>query len=296
MRRVWIWVFAGGAALLACAAVVRSAWRAARDEDATFHPERRTVSRPESLEHLDGLENATFYACNGLSMEGWWVPSKNGAAVALAHGSNADRSDLLIEARALAAAGYGVLVYDQPGHGESQGTVTLGACEIETLSAAVGFMIGHAGIDPNRLGAIGLSAGGAVVAMTSEKEPRLRAIALVATYTDYEEQIRYEYRATNPITLRAALSPSRRTFSQPLRPVEALGRSQARAVLVIGGADDPLIPAAMPVALDAAAAKARVPVHELWIVPNGRHLGYDETTSGAYTKRLVEFFDRTLKS
>jgi alpha-beta hydrolase superfamily lysophospholipase len=294
VRRVWIWLTAG-AALLVCAFVARSAWRAARDEDATFHPERHPVPRPDPLGDLEGLEDASFKACSDLAMEGWWVPSKNGAAIALAHGTNADRSDLLSEARALARAGYGVLVYDQPGHGESQGNATLGACEIEALQAALGFMTAHEGVDAKRLGAIGLSAGGAVVALTAEKEPRLRAIALVATYTDYEEHIRYEYRSTNPIARRAALSPSRRTFSRPLRPVDALTFTKARAVLVIGGTDDPAIAPWMPPALDAAAAKAGVPDHELWMIPGGRHLDYDAKTSGVYTKRLVAFFDRALK-
>jgi pimeloyl-ACP methyl ester carboxylesterase len=142
--------------LLVLASIGRSAWLAVRDEDATFHPERTPVPRPASIDGLDGLEDASFTACEeGFQMQGWWLPSKNGAAIVIAHGSNADRTDLLTEARALARKGYGVLLYDQPGHGESQGTVTLGKCEIDALGAALNFALARPGVDPQRLGAIG---------------------------------------------------------------------------------------------------------------------------------------------
>jgi hypothetical protein len=51
----------------------------------------------------------------------------------------------------------------------------------------------------------------------------------------------------------------------------------------------------MAPALDAAAAKAGATLHEVWMVPGGRHLRYDEKTGGSYSARLVQFFDRALE-
>ena len=48
--------------------------------------------------------------------------SKNGAAVVLVHGGGGDRTGPLAHAALLRRNGYGVLVYDSRGRGESEGT------------------------------------------------------------------------------------------------------------------------------------------------------------------------------
>ena len=46
---------------------------------------------------------------------GWYVPSRNGAAIVLVHGGGGDRQGTILHARMLAKAGYGVLLYDARG-------------------------------------------------------------------------------------------------------------------------------------------------------------------------------------
>ena len=69
-----------------------------------------------------GYEDVEFDAVDGLRLSGWYAPSRNGAAVVLVHGGGGDRTGPLDHARLLRRHGYGVLLYDSRGRGESEGT------------------------------------------------------------------------------------------------------------------------------------------------------------------------------
>src|SRR5207249_567589 len=101
-------------ALLPVAGGGVSAWRAARVALETFSPPRGVPLPPAGV----AVEHVTWSAA-GATIAGWYAPSQNRAAVILTHGSSADRSQLNTEFTALARAGFGVLAFDWPGHGES---------------------------------------------------------------------------------------------------------------------------------------------------------------------------------
>ena len=65
------------------------------------------------------FEAVEFPAADGVGLSGWYVPSHNGAAVVLLPGSGSTRSAVLDHAVVLAGGGYGVLLFDARGHGES---------------------------------------------------------------------------------------------------------------------------------------------------------------------------------
>ena len=62
-------------------------------------------------------ENVKFETSDGLELEGWYVPSKNGAAVIAFPGRNGPQK----QTRMLARHGYGVLLFDRRGEGKSEG-------------------------------------------------------------------------------------------------------------------------------------------------------------------------------
>ena len=70
-------------------------------------------------------EDVSFETDDGLTLRGWYAPSRNGAAVVLVHGLGGSRLGPRKHARLLAEHGYGVLLYDGRGRGESEGD-TLG--------------------------------------------------------------------------------------------------------------------------------------------------------------------------
>ncbi|HXN30272.1 MAG TPA: hypothetical protein VN894_00360, partial [Polyangiaceae bacterium] len=99
---------AAGVFSLLGAFVVFQAARAALAEAATFRPRRGPVARPPALVGLSALRDVSF-GSSGATVRGWFVPSRNGAAVVLVHGSGGDRSHVAAEARLLANAGFGAL-------------------------------------------------------------------------------------------------------------------------------------------------------------------------------------------
>ena len=105
-------------------------------------------------------EEVSFQTSDGLTLRGWYVPSKNGAAVAVLHGSSGARIRPLLHIRMLQAHGYGVLAYDTRGHGESDGTTNaLGWNAEKDASAALDYLESRDDVEPGRVGLLGLSMG-----------------------------------------------------------------------------------------------------------------------------------------
>ena len=68
-----------------------------------------------------GYASVTVRTADKVDLAGWYLPSRNGAAVVLLHGAGSTRSEVLDEASVLARNGFGVLMIDARGHGESSG-------------------------------------------------------------------------------------------------------------------------------------------------------------------------------
>ena len=102
-------------------------------------------------------EEVSFKTSDGLTLEGWYIPSKNRAAVIAFPG----RAGSQRPARMLARNGYGVLLFDRRGEGESDGDPNIFGWKGERdVHAAVEFLQQRPDVDPERIGGIGLSVGG----------------------------------------------------------------------------------------------------------------------------------------
>ena len=122
-------------------------------------------------------QTVTFPAADGTKLGGWYIPSKNRAAVIVVHGGGGDRTGALRHARLLSSLGYGVLLYDSRGRGTSEGDPNAqGWTWQDDVSGAIAFMRGRREVDPNRIGALGLSTGADVLIEAAAKHPGLNAV------------------------------------------------------------------------------------------------------------------------
>ena len=110
---------------------------------------------------------------DGLRLAGWYVPSRNGAAVIAFPG----RKGPVRHARMLARHGYGVLLLDRRGEGESEGDFNARGWGGEPdLRAAVAYLRGRPDVDGGRIGGLGLSVGGELLLQTAARDRGLRAV------------------------------------------------------------------------------------------------------------------------
>ena len=118
-------------------------------------------------------EDVTFRTSDGLELEGWYVPSKNGAAVISFPG----RSGTQKQARMLARHGYGVLLFDRRGEGESDGDPNAwGWGGYRDVEAAIAFLRQRPDVEPDRIAGIGLSVGGEMMLEAAARGADLAAV------------------------------------------------------------------------------------------------------------------------
>jgi hypothetical protein len=133
----------------------------------------RTPIGTFSIPHRD----VSFRAADGLVLSGWYVPSRNGAAIVIVHGGGGDRDGGRAHAAMLARAGYGVLLYDARGRGQSQGDPdAYGWTWNRDVDAAIGWLERQSDVKQGRIGALGLSTGADVLVEAAARRHDIRAV------------------------------------------------------------------------------------------------------------------------
>jgi alpha-beta hydrolase superfamily lysophospholipase len=106
-----------------------------------------------------------WFADQGVRTPGLYLRPAHpcGAAVCWVHGSGDEKAHYKWPiARALTARGIGVLTFDLPGHGEHPHRFSLPGA-LTAVPAALSYLAGRPDVDPDRLGAMGVSLGGALL-------------------------------------------------------------------------------------------------------------------------------------
>jgi hypothetical protein len=203
-----------------------------------LQPPRTPITQTPPDYGITTYSDVTFTSSDGITLRGWYIPSQNGAAVILAHGYVDNRQFLLPEAAFLSHAGYGVLLFDFRGHGESgSADVTLGDHERRDLRAALDFVAAQPDVDPNRIGGLGFSMGAATLTEVAAEDDRLRAVVIESSYATLDEVLRE--RLNLPGVLR---DPLVRVLEwqvhgniNAVRPVDDLCKISPRPVFLIYG-------------------------------------------------------------
>lgn len=272
------------------AAVFVVGWKGARAAYAVYAEFRKPPRGAPARPHMEHLIDVAFQRKDGATLRGWGFPSRNGAAVLLLHGSPSERTQMLPEAFALYHAGFGALVIDLPGYGESEGKIDWTPASADAVEAAITAMARLPGVEPSRLGAYGFSM--STLALTNEvpRDPRIAAVALSGTLVDYDHALAFEQGHWGPITAWPARAMARLLLDVPHMHAGDVSAISPRPVLFIHGSADAEVPLWMPRQLF---AQAREP-KELWIIPGGWHGDYQEVAGQAYFDRLISFFSQHL--
>lgn len=153
-------------------------------------PRHKKPVRTPSDFGLD-FQEVQFRTGDGVELAAWWVPSEASRAVVLVHGQASSKAErhVIETARVYASAGYGVLMVDLRGHGESgRARRTLGLREVLDVEAALGWLLKR-GFDPNRIVLHGWSAGAATV-LRAAPETGVAAVVEESGYADLPPLLR----------------------------------------------------------------------------------------------------------
>jgi dienelactone hydrolase len=243
-------------------------------------------------------QELTLRTSDGVSLAAWYVPSSNRAAVVLLHGAGSTRSDVLPQAAVLARAGFGVLLIDARGHGDSDGrAMDFGWHGDADIAAATSYLASLPEVDPQRIGALGLSMGGEEALGATATNELLRAVvaegatarvaADEAWLSDrhglrgaFQEQLERVQDVVTDALTDASVPSSLRSA------VETSGLT--RYLLITAGGVPNEGDAA---AYLAAAAPERV---QVWTVEEAGHTGGLEVAPDEWTSRVVSFLSEAL--
>jgi uncharacterized protein len=238
-----------------------------------------------------GFEEISFTTDDGLELEGWYVPSKNRAAVIAFPGRKGPQQ----QARMLVRHGYGVLLFDRRGEGDSEGDPnTLGWNGDRDLKAALAFLRDRTDVDPDRIGGIGRSVGGELMLETAAETDALKAVVSEgAGIRSVREASELKGTATwLAVPVWAGITAGTAVFSNHAPPPnlkDVVDRISPRAVFLIyakggqGGEE-----------LSQDFYESAGEPKEVWEVPEGGHVGGLDTRPREYERRVVAFFDQAL--
>jgi dienelactone hydrolase len=235
-------------------------------------------------------EDVRLHTSDGLELRGWYVPSRNHAAVIVFPG----RTGTQRQARMLVRHGYGVLLYDRRGEGESEGDPNGWGWDFDKdIRAGLAFLERRPDVDPGRIGGLGLSVGGEMLLQTAAETDELAAVVAegAGARTLGEELDDVGGLAKLETALTYGVRDLANSVLQDRRPpdnlIDLIPRIAPRPIFLIhAGADD---------------AGHRTPDYfraagrpkQIWEAKGGHTEGIEKQPQG-YERRVIAFFDDAL--
>ena len=254
------------------------------------------VARPP-VEDIDlgsaAVEDVELHTSDGLTLEGSYVPSENGAAVIVAFGRKGTQDP----ARMLARHGYGVLIFDRRGEGESDGDPNPYAWSDgeKDLVAAVEFLKQRPDVEPGRIGGLGLSVGGETFLQAAAHSEDIQAVVSEgATARSGGEMRSVPGNGFVPIAINTGITAGTAVFSNANPPphlIDLVGDIAPRSMFVIYA---PEIAAGEERRFNTAFYRAASEPKAIWGVPGAGHVGAQDARPREYERRVTGFFDQAL--
>jgi hypothetical protein len=236
-------------------------------------------------------ENVAFTTSDGLTLKGWYIPSGNGAAVISFPG----RASAQKRAKILARHGYGVLLFDRRGEGQSEGDPNLLGWQGERdIHAAVAFLQRRPDVDRERIGGIGLSVGGEMMIEAAAESTQLKAIVSEgASSRSVRDELANPGGGWQELIGNGVATMATAIFSNNLPPASLkslVPKIAPGSVFFVYGerGQSPERPANQAFYAAAGGTKA------IWEVPGSGHIGGIDAQPKEYEQRLITFFNRAL--
>jgi fermentation-respiration switch protein FrsA (DUF1100 family) len=236
-------------------------------------------------------EDVAFTTADGLRLKGWYIASRNGAAVISFPG----RASSQQRAKMLARHGYGVLLFDRRGEGESEGDPNQFGWQGERdIHAGVAFLQRRPDVDSGRIGGLGLSVGGEMMIQAAAESPALRAIVSEgASSRSVRDELANPGGNWTELVGNSVATAATAVFTNSLPPPtlkSLVPKIAPRSVFFVYGARGQ--PAERPAnnAFYAAAGRPKA----IWEVPGSGHVGGIDARPAEYERRVVAFLDRAL--
>src|SRR5918999_2669164 len=237
-------------------------------------------------------EEIAFTTSDGLRLQGWFIPPRNGATVIAFPGRTGPQK----QTRMLVSHGYGVLLFDRRGEGASEGDPnTFGWHGERDLHAAAAYLRTRADVDPDRIGGIGLSVGGEMLIRAAAGSDDFKAVvAEGASGQSLRDGIANGEMSATAILADGSITLATALFTNDLPPPSLrseVSRIAPGAVFFVYGERGQGGTETKPNHgfYDA----AREP-KQIWEVPGGQHIAGITTKPKEYERRVVGFFDRAL--
>jgi uncharacterized protein len=287
--RTWPAITAGIVGTLLVMAVIT--WLIAPGVAATNVPPSEIAATPADLGLV--FETVGVTTSDGVDLAAWYLPGTTDAAIVVAHGAGSTRSDALDQAEVLNRNGFGVLLIDARGHGDSDGSaMDFGWYGDLDIAAGIDHLTARPDVDPEHIGVLGLSMGGEE-AIGIAADARVRAVvaegATARTAADkawlsaaygwrgwLQEQVEKVQFGITDLLTDASPPPTLRS---------AVARSATTPFLLItaGQVTDERYAADFIRSV----APGRVAV---WTVDGAAHTGGLDTAPGEWEARVVSFF------
>ena len=230
----------------------------------------------------------------------WYLPATNGCTLICCHGIHDNRGQWLGQvARLHERSGYGAVLFDFAGHGQSEGdTVTYGVRERDDVAAIVAWLRARGDVNMAGLAIMGYSLGAITATLAAATLPELRALVIESGFADLQHDIaqlftRFTHLPAFPFANLVVWWGQRIADVSlgDIRPALVIGQVSPRATLIIADLRDEL--ADEPYDGERLFAAAGEP-KELWQVADAGHVQAYTEHPDEWIARVGAFLDRNL--
>jgi fermentation-respiration switch protein FrsA (DUF1100 family) len=196
----------------------------------------------------------------------------------------------------LVSHGYGVLLFDRRGEGESEGDSNLlGWGGDKDILAAVEFLKSRPDVDPGRIGGIGLSVGGELMLQAASETAELAAVVSEGAGTRSFSEMMEEYHGLErwfvaPSSLATTTGTAIFSSTAPPPNLTDVAPKIKQPLFVIWAPNGGNIEHMSKEYFRLANSSSK----QIWAMPTAKHVGGIRDQPKEYERRVVGFFDDAL--